>query len=177
VIESRPVAEDHRDVNARPEGFQRNVLVHRDVEADWGRPHFWHGFVFGARIRALPVGCFSLIVGGSPFYYFDGVYYQQAPDGYQEVYPPVGGAVPELPDGTIEIDAGDQAYFYAGGAFYVAQDGGYVIAPPPMGVTVPELPPGAVQVVVNGMVAYQFNGIYYQPVFMNGVTQFTTFMP
>jgi hypothetical protein len=177
-FEPQPVAGQRQNVNVHPGVVSgRNVLVHRDVEADWQRPHFWHGFVYGAHIGQLPIGCFSLIVGGSPFYYYDGVYYQQASDGYQEVYPPVGGAVPELPDGTVEIDAGDQAYFYAGGAFYVEQDGGYVIAPPPMGVTVPELPPGAVQVSINGMVAYQFNGVYYRPVFVDGVTQFVTFMP
>jgi hypothetical protein len=34
-----------------------------------------------------------------------------------------------------------------------------------------------VQVAVNGGVAYQFNGIYYRPVFVNGVTQYTTFTP
>ena len=68
-------------------------------------------------------------------------------------------------------------YYYAGGAFYVQQGSAFVIAPTPIGVTVPELPPGAVQVSVNGGVAYQFNGIYYQPVFVNGVTQYQTFTP
>jgi hypothetical protein len=42
---------------------------------------------------------------------------------------------------------------------------------------VPELPPGAIQVSVKGSVAYQFNGIYYEPIFVNGVTQYETFMP
>jgi len=93
------------------------------------------------------------------------------------VYPPVGADVTDLPDGAIAIEAGNLVYYYAGGAFYVQQDSGFVIAPPPIGVTVPELPPGAVQVSVRGAVAYQFNGIYYQPVFVNGVTQFQTFMP
>jgi hypothetical protein len=30
---------------------------------------------------------------------------------------------------------------------------------------------------MNGTVAYQFNGIYYQPVFVNGVTQHQTVSP
>ena len=94
-----------------------------------------------------------------------------------EVYPPVGADVPEPPDGAVEIDAGGQTYYYAGGAFYVQQDGGYVVAPTPLGVTVPAIPPGAVQVAINGGIAYQFNGIYYRPVFVDGVTQYTTFMP
>jgi hypothetical protein len=117
------------------------------------------------------------MVGGSPYFYDDGIYYQQAADGYQEVYPPVGADVPELPDGAVAIEAGNITYYYAGGAFYVQTDNGYNVAPTPIGVTVPELPPGAVQVAVNGGIAYQFNGIYYRPVFVDGVTQYMTFMP
>ncbi len=49
--------------------------------------------------------------------------------------------------------------------------------PSHMGVIIPELPPGAIEVSVNGTVAYQFNGIYYQPVFANGITQYQTFRP
>jgi hypothetical protein len=90
----------------------------------------------------------------------------------------VGAAVPQPPDGAIAIDAGGQTYYYAGGAFYLQQpDGAYATAPTPIGVVVPELPPGAIQVSVKGTVAYQFNGIYYEPVFVNGVTQYETFMP
>ncbi len=156
---------------------RQHVVPHHDVEVDIGRPRFWHGFVFGARIHGLRPGYAQIFVSGAPYFYDDGIYYQQAGDDYQEVYPPVGADVQDLPDGAIEIDAGNIAYYYAGGAFYVQQDGGYVIAPTPIGVTVPELPPGAVQVSSSGGVAYQFNGIYYQPEFVDGVTQYVTFQP
>ncbi len=166
-IETRPGFDNHHD-----------VFVHHDVDVDFHRPRFWHDFRYGARFGVLPVGYLSLSVGGSPYFYDDGVYYQSADDGgYQEVYPPVGADVPDLPDGAVEIDAGGQAYYYAGGAFYVQTDNGYNVAPTPIGVTVPELPPGAIQVAVNGGIAYQFNGIYYRPVFVDGVTQYMTFMP
>jgi hypothetical protein len=154
-----------------------DVFVHHDVEVDIHRPQFWHNFRYGARFNILPVGYVSLMVNGSPYYYDDGLYYQQADNGYQEVYPPVGADVPQPPDGAIVVEAGNQTYYYAGGAFYVQQDGGYVVAPPPIGVAVPELPPGAVQVAVNGGAAYQFNGIYYRPEFVDGVTQYITFLP
>jgi Family of unknown function (DUF6515) len=181
-VVQRPVEAPH--VVEMPHGVDQHqydqhqpVIVHRDVDVDIGRPQFWHGFAFGARLHGLRPGYVQLFVNGTPYFYDDGIYYQQAGDDYQEVYPPVGADVQELPDGAIEIDAGNLAYYYAGGAFYVQQDGGFVIAPTPIGVTVPELPPGAVQVAVNGGVAYQFNGIYYQPVFANGVTQYMTFTP
>jgi hypothetical protein len=162
----------------RPAEVHHEVVVHRDVEVDVHRPHFWNDFAFGRRLRVLPVGFLSLNIRGVPYYYFGGVYYQPADNGYEEVYPPVGAAVSEPPDGAIEINAGDQIYYYAGGAFYVRQpDGSFAIAPTPLGVVVPELPPGAIQVAVQGAVAFQFNGIYYEPVFSNGVTQYQTFMP
>ena len=162
----------HRDLDVH-----ERVIAHHDLEVDVHRPQFWHGFVFGARLHALRGGCLRIFVGNAPYFYDDGIYYQQIGDEYQAIYPPVGAIIQELPDGAIEVYAGNVAYYYAGGAFYVQQAGGFVIAPPPMEVVVPELPPGAVQVSVNGRLAYQFNGIYYQPVFVNGVTQYMTFMP
>lgn len=157
--------------------YHQHVVPRHDVDVDIHRPRFWNNFVFGARIHGLRPGYIHIYVGGIPYFYDDGIYYQQAGEDYQEVYPPVGADIQDLPDGTIEIDAGNIAYYYAGGAFYVQQDGGYVIAPTPIGVAVPELPPGAVQVSYNGGVAYQFNGIYYQPEFVDGVTQYVTFQP
>jgi hypothetical protein len=148
------------------------------VDVDVHRPHFWNDFVFGRHLPRLPLGFLTLRIGGTPYYYNDGIYYQPADGGYQEVYPPVGAAVPEPPEGAIEIYSGGQTYYYAGGAFYLQQpDGTYAIAPTPLGVVVPELPPGANQVSVNGGVAYQFNRIYYEPVFVNGLTQYETFQP
>jgi hypothetical protein len=201
---SRPVAVDRsshgsirhvdthvvqRPVEARP-APERNVvvghgvaprvqaLVHRDVEVDVHRPQVWNNFAFGRRMAALPRGFMSLQIGGSPYFYSDGIYYQSGEGGYQEVYPPVGAAIPQPPDGAVEVDAGGQAYYYAGGAFYLQQpDGTYAIAATPIGAVVPELPPGAVQASINGTVAYQFNGIYYEPTFVNGVTQYETFAP
>ena len=94
------------------------------------------------------------------------------------MYPPVGATVSAPPEGAIPIYANGTIYYYAGGAFYLQQpDGSYAIVTTPIGVIVPELPPGAVQVIINGNTAYQFNNVYYQPVFVNGVTQYQTIVP
>jgi len=170
-VRERPVAAT-REFHAN-----QHVFVHRDAEVDIHHQHFWHDFVFGARIHALRAGCVPIFVGGVPYFYDDGIYYQQLGDEYQEVYPPAGAVIAQLPEGTIEIVAGDAVYYYAGGAFYVQQGGVFVLTAPPIGVVVPELPPGAAQVVLGAGVAYQFNGIYYQPVFVNGVTQYMTCAP
>jgi len=158
--------------------FRHDVFVHRDVDVDIHRPHYWNRFAYGRHSRVLPFGFLTLSVGGLPFYYYNGIYYQPSGGEYIEVYPPMGAAVPEPPDGSVQVVAGGQVYYYAGGAFYVQRpDGTFAVAPPPMGVLVPELPPGAVQVSVGGQIAFQFNGIYYRPVFVNGVTQYQTFIP
>jgi len=181
-VEQRPTFE-HREPEHHVE-VHREALphfdyrVHRDVDIDVHRHHHSDDFAFHRHIVVLPFGCLTLNIGGTPYYYDDGIYYQPVQGGYQEVYPPVGAAVPQPPDGSIQIEAGGQTYYYAGGAFYVQQpDGSFVIAPTPIGVVVPELPPGAIQVSAAGTIAYQFNGIYYRPVFVNGVTQYQTFQP
>jgi len=188
-VVQRPVAVQHPVAVQRPVEVQHSaevqhrfpnygtVIRHVDPHVDIGRRQLWHGFVFGERLHGLRPGYIQLFLNGVPYCYDAGIYYQQVGNDYQEIYPPVGAYVQELPPGAIEIDAGNLIYYYACGAFYVQQDGGFVIVPTPIGVTVPELPPGAVQVSINGGLAYQFNGIYYQPVFMNGVTQYTTFIP
>ena len=185
VVVQRPVQVPHNNGNVRDNGdvhgngnyVRHDIVMHHDVDVDVNHHRFWHDFSYGARIGFLPEGYISLNVNGAPYFYDDGIYYQQTGDSYDEVYPPIGAEVPDPPDGAVAIEAGNQTYYYAGGAFYVQQGDGYVIAPTPIGVTVPELPPGAVQVSVNGTVAYQFNGIYYQPEFIDGVTQYVTFMP
>ena len=175
---------------ATPRNFsaQQHVLVHHDVDADVNVRRNWNNFAFGSRRHGLRAGYARFLLNNQPYYYDDGIYYQQYGavtqdnDGsqdadYQEVYPPVGANIDALPDGAIEIDAGNTTYYYAAGAFYVQQDSGYVIVATPIGVTVPELPPGAVAVSYNNGVAYQFNGACYQPVFVNGVTQYMTVPP
>ena len=181
-VVQRPVEvrrEPEHAVEARHEVVPRHeVVVHHDVEADVHRAHFWNDFAFHRRLAALPLGFLALQIGGVPYDYCDGIYYQPADGGYQEVYPPVGAEIPQLPDGALAIDVGGQTYYYAGGGFYAQQpDGTFALVPPPLGAVVPDLPPGAIQVSVNGTVAYQFNGVYYEPIFVNGVTQYQTFQP
>ncbi len=156
---------------------QQRVITHHDVEVDVNRSRYWHGFVFGARHHALRSGYVRILVNNSPYFYDDGIYYQQTGDYYQEVYPPLGANIVQLPDGAVEVFSGNIPYYYAAGAFYMQQNGGFIITSPPMGVTVTELPPGALQVSIGAGMAYQFNGIHYRPVFANGVTQYMTFMP
>ena len=158
-------------------GWEAHGFVHRDVDVDFGRTRYWHGFVYGRHLGELRGGYVQVYWNGNPYYYDDGIYFQPAADGYEEIYPPIGLGIPTLPGGFVQIEAGGLIYYYAAGAFYLAQGDRYVIAPAPIGVTVPELPPGAALVSVAGGPAFQFNGVYFRPVFVNGVTQYQTFLP
>ena len=164
--------EVHNEVHNQVQNFPRHV------DRDFDREHFVRrGFVPGAFVVSLPIGYNTVFVNNSPYYYSDGLYYQQAPNGYQEVYAPVGAVVPALPPGAIPIVVGYATYYYADGTFYVQEGGQFAVIQPPAGITVPELPSQAVQVALNGQIAYQFNGIYYVPNFINGVTQYTVVQP
>ena len=120
-----------------------------------------------------------MIVNGVTFYYGDGTFYQPYDDSYEEIYAPVGADVSDPPDDLAAIDVNGQTFYYDAidGAFYVQQDDGYVVVPSPIGAVVPELPPQAAEIFINGNAAYQFNGTYYQPVFVNGEQQYQTFTP
>ena len=165
---------EHPSVMQHQADVRQPVARRRDVEVDVDHARFWHGFVFGQRVRDLRDGYRRVFLNGTPYFYDGGIYYQQVDQGYQAIYPPIGVVVPELPDGAMGLEVGGIVYDYAGGAFYVRQDVGFVIVSPPLGVIVPELPPGATTVYLNGRLAYQFNGVYYQPVFVDGVTQYMT---
>ena len=181
-------AQQSQAARARNSTAEQRSLAPQDVDADVNVRRNSDNFALGARRHGLRAGYARLLLNNQPYYYDDGIYYQQygdvsqdnegSPDAdYQEVYPPVGANIATLPDGAVEIDAENSTYFYAAGAFYVEQDDGYVIVASPIGVVVPELPPGAVATPYNNGVAYQFNGTYYQPVFVNGVTQYVTVAP
>jgi len=75
----------------------RDLLVHHDVDVDIHRRHSWNDFAFGRRRAVLPLGFLALQIGGVPYYYYDGIYYQPVEGGYQEVYPPVGPRFRNLP--------------------------------------------------------------------------------
>lgn len=84
----------------------------------------------------------------------------------------IGAAVTAPPRGYRTIYYGGAPYAYYGGVFYQPAPSGYIVVTPPVGATVPMLPPGAVVALVNGISYYSFEGYYYQPVIMSGVTQY-----
>ena len=62
----------------------------------WGLGGFVTGLAVGAYVTSLPPRYETVVIGGAPYYYADGYYYQTGPSGYVVVSPPVvqGQAVP-----------------------------------------------------------------------------------
>lgn len=151
----------------------------RDFDFDEDRRHgfFWSHVPRGAFYATLPTGYLPIYVGGNPYYYYEGAYYQPEASGYVAVTPPVGAVVPQLPPGAEPVTAGQTTYYYAGGTFYLPQSQGLVVVPPPLGVTVSSLPPGATPVYIRGGLYYQYNGVYFMPSIQDGVTVYTTVQP
>jgi len=174
VVESQERAHEVSRAHENDRFRERRRL---DIDDDRHRAFFWHDYHPGMIIGTLPLGYAQITVGTTPYYYYDGIYYNHSPSGYVVEAPPLGAVVAEPPPGADVIEAGGNVYYYAGGAFYEQQPNGYAVVPAPMGVTVNSLPPGASAVAINGTTYYVADGVYYLPVMQDGVTVFTTVRP
>jgi len=68
-------------------------------------------------VNVLPSQYSQISVGGTPYYYDQGVYYESGPAGYVVVAPPIGAIVAAVPPGAETIFVGGVPYYYAAGAF------------------------------------------------------------
>jgi hypothetical protein len=163
----------------RHEQLEDSLRERRNWGIDDERRHsyFWFGYHPGMVLNVLPQAYSQINVGGNPYYYDQGVYYQQATSGYVVVTPPVGAIVAQLPPGSETIPYGPTVYYYGAGAFYVQNPQGFIVVEPPPGLAVTEPPPNAQQVMMNGVLYYQADGVYFLPQMQNGVTVYVTARP
>ena len=98
-------------------------------------PYPRHYHPIGFRLRVLPNPYLSIVVGGFPYFYFDGVFYQSFNSGYIVVSAPIGAFVSTLPDGFIAFSIGLATYYYLNNTYYVWDDSrdGYVVVEKPAG--------------------------------------------
>ena len=71
----------------------------------WGFGGFATGLAVGAYVASLPPQYNTVVIGGVPYYYADGYYYQAGPSGYVIVTPPTsqGQAPPTESNAMIYI--------------------------------------------------------------------------
>jgi hypothetical protein len=172
-----PVEQHHVMINRGPD-VRHELDLHQHVDVDVDRGRYIHrGFFPGGVVTTLPFGFQTFYVGGAPYYYSEGSYYQPDPSGYMAVAPPMGAAVPALPADAVPVAYNGQTLYFADGVCYQQSGNNFTIVPVPIGLIAPELPAGATQVVSNGAIYYQYNGVLYQPVIANGVTEYQAVAP
>ena len=124
-------------------------------------------------VVALPAGHRRVVVGGTPYYYNQGMYYQYGPSGYVAVSAPLGAVVPALPPGYSTVHVGGRPYYNSGGVYYSYGPNGYVVVNAPYGGVVTTLPVGYRSVYVGGEQRYYSNGVYYRPTYQRGRRVYT----
>lgn len=126
------------------------------------------GYAIGAAVNEPPEGTVAVPVGGVPYQYYGGAFYEPAPSGtgYVTAPAPVGAEVEAPPiDCTIVFGPEDEGYCYFQGAFFIYDESAdqYVVVEPPAGTSVTYLPPGYEEVTVAGTQYMKLGGTYYRP--------------
>lgn len=126
------------------------------------------GYAIGAAVNEPPEGTVAVPVGGVPYQYYGGAFYEPAPsgNGYVTTAAPVGAQVEAPPiDCTIVFGPEDEGYCYFQGAFFIYDESSdqYVVVEPPAGTSVTYLPPGYEPVTIAGTQYMKLGGTYYRP--------------
>jgi len=93
----------------------------------------WHDHPhYGYRMNFLPAGYDTVWVGGTVYYYYDGLYYQRAGFDYMLVNPPIGAYVNVIPPDFQPVNINGRVYYTDNGVYYVlTQRHGYKVVPAP----------------------------------------------
>jgi hypothetical protein len=131
------------------------------------------GFFFrkpGSSTSRLPVGAVEVTADGRTYHYFSGVFYLTAGNRYVVVTAPVGAVVDALPNGHGTTEYGDKTYSYYYGTFFAEEGGKFEVAVPAPGVVVGYLPDGYNEMRdgEDDNITYEYGGVFYQAVFLNG---------
>jgi hypothetical protein len=98
--------------------------------------HFyrWHDHPhYGYHMHFLPDGYFTIWVGGSRYFYYDGLYYTYIGDGdYVLVQPPIGAYVSAIPPDFQPVSINGRTYYADNGVYYVLTHHGYKVVEPPV---------------------------------------------
>jgi hypothetical protein len=76
----------------------------------------------GVRIRVLPAGYRTVVMGPARYYYYYGTFYTKVADEYSVVAPPVGAVVDALPEGYEVKSIDGNEYYLLDGTYYAEVD-------------------------------------------------------
>lgn len=153
LIAGQANADGRRD-HGRGQYSNHGVVVQRDQrssddrdrdrhrDSDWDRYHRSYTYrspaffrpEYGRVERRLPDRHIVVRAYRHPYYYYNGIFYDDFGGNFVIVNAPIGAYVPMLPDGFISFWIGPTRYFYFGGTYYIHSGDQYqVVAPPESG--------------------------------------------
>lgn len=94
-------------------------------------PVYKHYYKPGYRVNPLPHGHTRLFINKTPYYFFDGYFYQPSRGGYVVVDAPIGAIVAALPLLHHILHWRGEPYYIVGNTFYRRHPRGYVVVPDP----------------------------------------------
>jgi hypothetical protein len=102
---------------------------------DGHRYYRWHDHPqWGWHMHYLPAGYFTIWVGGTRYYYADGLYYSYIGDGdYVLVNPPIGAFVNSIPPDFQPVIINGTTYYTDNGVYYIlTRHHGYKVVAAPV---------------------------------------------
>ena len=118
-------------------------LSHPKAAYAWGRDEYRHGHYrrfehvhhpypqYGRAIAVFPTKYFTIVIGGSRFYYCDGIFYHRNRHNYVVVAPPRGAIVVEIPVGCERVVMNGVEYYRDDNIYYRRTFNGYEVVSPP----------------------------------------------
>ena len=85
----------------------------------------------GTIIFDLPFGAVKVSIGGSRYYFCDGVYYRRAGFNYVVIPPPTGAVVTAVPVGIQPVIINGETYYTSNSIYYQYTPQGYMVVPQP----------------------------------------------
>jgi len=100
-----------------------------------GEHHYFHYRQhphFGLQVSAFyPNEYYPILIGGSRYYYDDGIYYDYVGGNYVVVAPPAGAVVRVIPADFQPVVINGTTYYVDNGTYYVRTPDGYRVVPRP----------------------------------------------
>lgn len=139
---------------------QRTVVVRKAHVRYTGMPRW------GTKVRVVPTGAVVVKHRRTPYYFYNGVYYNRVGRDYVVVCPARGIRVKVLPVGYRTVVIGPARYYYYYGTFYTkaAEFEEYTVVEAPEGAVVDALPEGYEIEKIDGKEYYVLDDVYYAEV-------------
>lgn len=113
--------------SSHKKNYREKQWRHWDREYGQSPWDYRHRPRYGSYHRHLPSNSYRFYLGGVPFFYVAGVYFQTSPQGYVVVKPPIGSRIQVLPEGCSYFMYGSRRCYTCDDVFYEEMGSEYVV--------------------------------------------------